>query len=539
MSKKSSGCNQTFLLNGEGIDSCSHVMEKQLKELGVAKDNCIRVRFSMEECLLRMRDYFGEEERFTLKIDTRFGRAQVQIEMDGQVFNPLSKTQAEMEAWNNSLLTAVGVSPLYSYSNGKNILRLSVVRKSLNQVLKLLITIGSSLVVAHLLNVFVPEVGQVIITDSVLKPIYDLWIRLLTVVSAPVIFLMVLTSVMNTGTIEEEGGSSKRVVFRYMGFSLIFATIAVIVSGLVSRNPLTFGSTLGVGASHYLEAVLKIVPSNLIEPFVQGNTPQLLFLAFVAGNLISLLGSKIFGLRNVIQQVNMCGMLLTEGISRSVPYFAGILVCLEGLEGRLGSFRGIGEMLVLSLLVSIMIMTVVLLYVSIRKKVFLPILMGKIWPSFITTIRRGRIEQGFGTLQQSTINDLGIERHFAVVSLPFGLVLYMPINVIGTITFTIFAAVHYHLSISPGWLLIAIVLAVVLFVSTPPVPGANLLAYIIIFAQLQIPPEALIAAMIFDIIFGIFATAANQMLLQLDLILQSDRIGLLNKKRLRKQRRKG
>ena len=38
--------------------------------------------------------------------------------------------------------------------------------------------------------------------------------------------------------------------------------------------------------------------------------------------------------------------------------------------------------------------------------------------------------------------------------------------------------------------------------------------------------------MIFDVFFGIFANAANQSLLQLDLVLQADRIGLLNRKAL-------
>jgi len=38
--------------------------------------------------------------------------------------------------------------------------------------------------------------------------------------------------------------------------------------------------------------------------------------------------------------------------------------------------------------------------------------------------------------------------------------------------------------------------------------------------------------MIFDIIFNLFASAANQMMLQLDLILQADRVGLLRKTKL-------
>ncbi|MBQ1331378.1 MAG: hypothetical protein IIY36_00485, partial [Lachnospiraceae bacterium] len=111
----------------------------------------------------------------------------------------------------------------------------------------------------------------------------------------------------------------------------------------------------------------------------------------------------------------------------------------------------------------------------------------------------------------------------------------MPVNVIGTLMFTMYSAAKYSLAISPGWLIIAVVLSVVLFVATPPVPGANLLAYIIIFGQLGIPGKALIDAMIFDILFGIFASAANQTVLQMDLIIQADKIGLLDLKKLRKE----
>ena len=121
------------------------------------------------------------------------------------------------------------------------------------------------------------------------------------------------------------------------------------------------------------------------------------------------------------------------------------------------------------------------------------------------------------------------------MSLPYGLVLFMPVSVIGTMVFIIYAAIQFHADISVLWLVTAAVLGVVLFVATPPVPGANLLAYIAIFTQLGIPKDALIAAMIFDVLFGLFACAANQTMLQMELILQADRISLLNRQNLNRQ----
>ena len=78
------------------------------------------------------------------------------------------------------------------------------------------------------------------------------------------------------------------------------------------------------------------------------------------------------------------------------------------------------------------------------------------------------------------------------------------------------------------------ILAVVMSAAAPPVPGASLLTYMMLFSELGIPEFMLISAMVFDILFGIFASAANQTMLQLDLIHQADQIGLLDKDCLRK-----
>ena len=129
---------------------------------------------------------------------------------------------------------------------------------------------------------------------------------------------------------------------------------------------------------------------------------------------------------------------------------------------------------------------------------------------------------------------LGVEKHFAEKSLTYALVLYMPANVIGTILFTVFAAVRYDVGISVRWVVYAVVLSIVLFIATPPVPGANLLAYIMIFEQLGIPSAAFIDAVVFEILFGIFAGAINRVLDELDLVLQADRIGLLDREMLKR-----
>ena len=49
----------------------------------------------------------------------------------------------------------------------------------------------------------------------------------------------------------------------------------------------------------------------------------------------------------------------------------------------------------------------------------------------------------------------------------------------------------YGVKISPVWLITALIIAVVLAVATPPIPGGALACYTILLLQLEIPAQAI------------------------------------------------
>ena len=531
-------CDERYPLDPIGIESGSERIEQMLQLLEVDRQNRIRIRFSLEESLLRLQERFGEKQAYALKVDNWFGKTSIQIEVEGDVYNPLSKREADLEDWSGSLLTAVGLSPVYSYSKGKNILRVNLSGKGANTAVLTLLAVVIGLGSGLLLRALLPETAQVHLVLDYLDPVYQFFVRMLTVLSGPVVFLIVCTSVLNTRTIEEEGGSSTRVVLRYLIFSLLAALAAVLVTGPLSVAMQSKRMIWDINIPAYFEALLQVMPENAVAPLMESNTPQILLLAFTLGGAISALGSRAERLNRIVHEGSTVSLFLTEVVSRFVPFFVANLLCMEVVSGSLWTFGGMWLVLLLSLVVTGSSVILVCFYVSRRKRVSFRLLLKKLRPAFVTAVRAGNLDTGYGQMERSCVEELGMEKHFATVSLPYGTVLYMPANVIGTLIFTVYAATVYEVEITVGWIVVAMVLAVVLFVATPPVPGANLLAYIMIFAQLQIPPDALIDAMIFDILFGVFAAAANQTLLQVELLLQADRIGLLDKEKLRRPIRK-
>ena len=340
-----------------------------------------------------------------------------------------------------------------------------------------------------------------------------------------------ITAVVNSGKIAGQGGSSRRIIIRYFLLSFLASGGALLLSHEIYPLPST-GENTAEQVMGALQALFAFVPRNFVEPFAESNTPQLVAMAMVLGEGLHILGARTHHLSRLIRQANILGLQLAELVSRLVPSAVCLFLALEIRRRHYSMLSGLWSCVPTALLITLVYSGAALIYTSRKEKVPVYRLLLKLKKTFFLACSSGSLDTSYGEASRCCVRELGIQETFTSVSLPNGLVLYMPVSAIGTIVFLLYAANKYGIDAGTAWYVTAVVLSVVLFVATPPVPGANLLAYIALFAQAGIPADALICAMIFDVFFGIFANAANQSLLQLDLVLQADRIGLLNRKAL-------
>ena len=522
----------TIDLKNESIDAFSDWLMTSLSSIETEKRTQVKIRLLLEEILLRAKEHFGEDVSINARLEGSFRHVYIRLDLEGEAFNPLSETNAELGDWNSSLQTAVGLTPKYTYTWGRNILKLKVPGKKMNPVLLIFLAIILGVLLGLAGNYILGESQQELINAYFLTPAYEFWIRMLNAISGPIVFFTVITTMLNTKRIDKQGGNSSNVVMRYFGFSFLIAAFAVLVSFpfFLTSKSIQPGGGIGQKILSYLE---QMIPSNIIEPFLTANTPQLLVTAFVIGAAVIALASKVKDVKSILRQINMVGLKLAEWVSMLVPLFAGLFLCLEIIQGRTNSLRGIYKPLLVSVGAALLMMFFAVGYVSLKMRVRLPVVGKKIQQPFFTALQTGSLDSSFEQTKYSCIHLLGVDKGYTTISLPQGLVLYMPVSAIGTLIFTLYSAQIFHVKVDLFWIISAIIFAVVLFVATPPVPGANLLAYVVFFNWLGIPSEALMDAMIFDIVFGILAGAGNQLLLQIEMILQAGKIGILNKKKLR------
>lgn len=524
-----------FNLTATGIDQSTEWLIENLKDTNAEKSDRLRMRLMFENALLNMAKHFDDEPESAVYLEKRQGRYRLRLLVRGDRFNPLKHDEEdELDEWSRPFFSFAGLHAQYSYAAGANVLRISMPRHSWNPVLKIAVAIIAGFIAGVLGNVLIPQDTQIIVTDVVLSPVSDMWVRLLQAISGPIIFLTALTATFGSKRIADFGGSRIATVIRYFVISAFVTVFALICSHWAFPLDISITEARGDTLSDMLDGILQFVPSNLVDPFETANTPQLLLIAIVTGYFLATLESSLGELNALVQQLNILGLTVAERACALVPFFVGILLCLKIWTHDTDMLAMLLMPLALSAAISCLAFLAVVFSASMRFHVSPILLIRKLKDPFFAALKRGSLDfSSVDDLAASCKNLLGIDREFARAALPQGLFLYMPTGAIGLCVFLVFAAWEQQLVIDQAWAVSAAALSVVLSVATPPMSGANLLSFVMAFSYLGITDSAILAVMVFDIVFGVLNIALDQAMLQVATISMADHLGFLDEKTLR------
>ena len=527
--------SETLHLTGETIDIISEKAQGLLKNLKTEKANILRIRLSLEEALLRYLDKFGEKAFVTVNIGKRFRRPYISFEIEGEAYNPIENAENEFGTWSDSLLSSIDLKPEYSYSRGKNTVTFKLNRPHKNPAISLVYAVAMGMIIGLLGKYFLSPDILADVVKTVLQPVNDLFFRLLNLVSGPVIFLSVAAAICGMGNIASIGKNGRGMVLRFILISFVITVISCMISVPLFKlnyinNPLN-----GTEFSSVLDLFLNVIPNDICVPFITGESPQLIFMAFILGNALLLLGKKSEGLTNIVEQSNNIALVIAEWLSRFVPYFVFLLLILEIWLDSASAFIGIWQPTLIFVSISALFAYMYISYVCKKKKVKFSLIIKKILPSFKTALKTASVESAYGENVICCEKKLGMGKPITSYALPLGLIMFMPAGSIAMLNFTLYAAHIYNVPVSPVFFIFAVFLTVILMIADPPVSSVTLLAYTAIFTELGIPSKALAVAMVANIIFSFFTSALNQTMLQMELILQADKSGMLNTEILRKE----
>ncbi|CAM3669244.1 MAG: dicarboxylate/amino acid:cation symporter [Halomonas sp.] len=369
--------------------------------------------------------------------------------------------------------------------------------------------------IALVLGVLVGLVGG----DTVavwLAPLGDLLLRLLTFLIVPIVLFTLMV-----GVNQSREGSAGRIGGKVFGYYLASSALAIMVgltvatlfspgSGMTLNDEASFSVPENPGV---VEALLNIVPDNIIGAFAELNMLGIIFTALVFG--IALLkmrqsprqhamGERLY---EVIEALNDVTLKVMSGVLHYVPIGVFAIVAETVSRQGLETLLSLGDMVVvlyIALGVHVLLYCGIMRLFGVKLRTFFREARTPMLTAFATQSSSGTLP-----LTVNAARRLGISKSIYGFSLPLGATLNMDGAAIRIAISAVFAANVIGAPLDFISMVQIVLIGTLVSVGTAGVPGAGIIMIATVFAQVGLPIETVALLAAIDALVGMGATALN------------------------------
>lgn len=375
---------------------------------------------------------------------------------------------------------------------------------------QMLIGLGLGVVVG-LLSQQIPAINV-----SWLKPVGDLFIRLIRMIVVPLVFCSIVSGAASMGSATRLGKIAVRC------FALFMCTTAVAVCiGLLVANITTPGAGIHIQAGiegvkeitppSMTETILNIVPLNPIDAMAQGNLLQVLFFAVFFGFMLSAVGEKAKLVIRVFDELNTVMITLTGAIMKIAPIAVFALICYT-----VGTF-GLAVLLPLLKLVLVVylaaLIQISIVYIPLVKKCskltlkeYFKIMAEPLLLAFTTCSSAAALPANM-----RAANKLGASEEVASFAIPLGTTVNMDGAALYLGIASIFVAEVYGMPLDFSQQMTVLVISLLASIGSVGVPGSALIVMTMVFTQVGLPMEGIVLVAGVDRILDMARTTLNVM----------------------------
>lgn len=373
--------------------------------------------------------------------------------------------------------------------------------------IKTLTALLSAVLIGLVLQKLLPEAAKVDLNTYLLKPIEQIFINLLMLVAAPAVFFSITSNVSRYSSFSDPGRVS---IKTFVGCTI--TSIAAVIIGIELFQTFKPG-ILGLLASiapgnaadmtaknmDFIATLVNIVPSNIIDPFRNVNTMQLLFLALVCGIALGRIGDYSTTLRNMVEALNTLFTKVVSILMNIIPVvvFASTVSLMIDIGN--GILLSIVEMLGVLLLGVVAMMILYCLLVLVVAKVSPVAFMKKYGPTMKETFILGSGLSALPKTMRCCKNSLGISPKVYSFSIPFGASFNMDGNCVYLSIASLFIARLYGVEFASSEIAPLIFTIFVLSIGAPIAPGTAIVCLTVILNQLGVSLSAV------SVLFGVNA----------------------------------
>lgn len=351
-----------------------------------------------------------------------------------------------------------------------------------------------------------------------LKFIGDMFIRLIQMAIVPLVMASVIFA---TGSMS--GAGTGRLAFRtfkwMIGFSIVAAFIAWGLSilfqpgaGMVFEGSLDPSLEQSAGeATGWQDTLLGFVSTNIFAAMSTASMIPIIVFSLIFGVALRIFINKT-GNRLVLDFFDQIQQIVLTMI-RLVMYIApiGVFCLLASLTGAVGfavvttALSYLGTTLLGVVLVFVLFVVVV----TVRTRLNPWLLPGKLTEQTVIAITTTSSAVTFPTVLKNTVEKVGVSQRVANFTLSVGLTMGSYGAVLNYMIVVMFLAQAGAITLTPGQIVLAMGLAILLNMGTITVPGGFPVVAMFLATSLGLPFEAVGLLIAVDWFTGIFRTFLN------------------------------
>ena len=509
------------------ISECLEFIEKELKKAGVSTRLAVRAEITSEEMLLRLIENSTGEGSIRIQVKRMLGDTVINMSVKGNEFDlyggkkELSEDIDDEDAQSvirTFLLKANDSNLKYSHKDGVNSVRIMTGQSTVSSIKLTMGALALGILFGLILKFIMPEALCAGVCDYLLTPVSTVFMNALKIVIAPVVFFSIVTCISGFGDLSELG----RIGARVMGMYLLTTVIAVVMSFFVTMllSPGRFGAALAMQGGQavdintnvdtsLLNTIINIVPSNFIQPFLESDTLQLIFLAVVVGIAVGRIGEYTPVLSGIFEACNSLFLTVTSMIAKFIPaaVFCSISLMLVNLGGS--SFLTMLGYFCTNVIEILIMMAIYGILVLVMARVNPAVFFRKIRQSMLTSFTLCSSSAAMPENLKTCTDKLGISPKVCNFSIPLGATINMDGTCISLVLTGLYLAKMYGVNV-PGSALPALALTIILLsLGCPGVPGSGLVCLGIVLNQIGVPISAIGLVIAIDPVLDMFDTMSN------------------------------
>lgn len=351
--------------------------------------------------------------------------------------------------------------------------------------------------------------------DAILfvRPVGDLFIKLLKMIIIPLIIASVIMGVADIGDLRKLGRLGGKTILYYLTTTGIAVIIGIIMVNLLQPGvgvDLAFQESPDTQPPSLIDTLMGIVPANPFKAIVEMDMLPIIFFSILFGIVLTSLKEKAEPLIRFFDSLNAVMMKMTHWIMETAPF--GVFALMAVVVADTG-----GEVIV----DLAKYMATVLLGLLLHGILFLPLILKLVGKGNALEFARdmsSALATAFSTSSSSATlpvtmesieENAGVDNTVSSFVLPLGATINMDGTALYEAVAAIFIAQAYGIDLTFAEQFLIIITATLAAIGAAGIPSAGLITMIIVLNQVNLPLEGIGLITAVDRLLDMVRTTVN------------------------------